>query len=390
MIKSRLFVTVTALLASSLIASCDGDPSVMSIADGPVEVDLTINPPDMMSQIRLLDWRPDTGSFQYNDRIVPYDLNTPLFTDYALKARAVYVPEGAAIEYDADGPLVFPVGSILIKTFYYPADFREPDQNLTLIETRLLINTADGWEAWPYIWNEEQTDAELRLGGETRMLSFIDSEGANQTVSYLIPQRNQCRSCHERNVGPGGSPAISPIGPAARHLNRSYTYDSGPANQLTHLTDLGMLTGSPDASSIPSSYDFSAAEASDIGAIPPEDIDLAARSYLDINCAHCHDPLGTQGVTSQLFLNHDNTEAFNLGVCKRPGSAGAGTGGLTFDLVPGNPDESILVFRIETTEVGAMMPLLGRSLQHERGAQLIRAWVAAMEPVDCSMMDIGP
>ena len=102
--------------------------------------------------------------------------------------------------------------------------------------------------------------------------------------------------------------------------------------------------------------------------------------------SRCHDPLGIQGVTSQLFLNHDNAEAFNLGVCKRPGSAGAGTGGLTYDLVPGDPDRSILVFRIETTQVGAMMPLLGRSLQHRRGAELIRAWVAAMPPMDCASM----
>ena len=97
-----------------------------------------------------------------------------------------------------------------------------------------------------------------------------------------------------------------------------------------------------------------------------------------------HNPNGVQGVTSQLFLHYENTDEFRLGVCKRPGSAGSGTGGFTFDIVPGNPDESILVFRVETEEVGAMMPLLGRSLQHRHGADLLRAWVAEMPVVDCS------
>jgi hypothetical protein len=89
-------------------------------------------------------------------------------------------------------------------------------------------------------------------------------------------------------------------------------------------------------------------------------------------------------MTSQLFLEHDASDAFHLGVCKRPGSAGTGNGGLVFDIVPGDPDNSILYFRTDTTKVGAMMPLLGRSLTHGRGAELVRAWIAAMPADDCS------
>ena len=363
-----------------------GEQQPASISDGPVVIDTAVRPPELLSAIRLLDWPLGTTAPSYNERVVPYDLNTPLFTDFALKARAIYLPPGETISYEAEGPLRFPVGTILVKTFYFPADFRAPDQDLTLIETRLLIHTADGWEAWPYIWNEAQTDAELHLGGEARAISFVDADGMTQTANYLVPQRNQCLSCHARNLGAGGESALSPIGPAARHLNRDYDYGSGATNQLSHLREIGMLDGLPsDLSTVPAAYDFTEVEARGVDAIAPEDLDFAARSYLEINCAHCHDPLGTQGVTSQLFLNHGNTQPFNLGVCKRPGSAGAGTGGLTFDIVPGDPDASILVFRVETTEVGAMMPLLGRSLQHRRGAELIRAWVAAMPPDDCTM-----
>src|SRR5262249_5411271 len=147
----------------------------------------------------------------------------------------------------------------------------------------------------------------------------------------------------------------------------------GVHNQLDRLVELGMLTGAPAPADIPAAYDFRPIETGGVAALAPAEVEAAARAYLDINCAHCHNPQGVQGMTSQLFLNHDNADAFHLGACKRPGSAGTGNGGLTFDIVPGDPDASILYFRTDTSKVGAMMPLLGRSLTHARGAELLRA-----------------
>ncbi|MFK7990595.1 MAG: SO2930 family diheme c-type cytochrome [Sandaracinaceae bacterium] len=367
-------------LSLALLVSC-GD-GAMSIDDGPVLVDLTERPPERLSHMRLLSWDPATESIRYNTRVVPYELNTPLFSDFALKARALYIPEGAAAAYNPERPLDLPIGSVIVKTFYYPADLREPERDITLIETRVLRHTTSGWETWPYIWNADQTDATLQVGGETRSITFVDVAGESRTASYLVPQRNQCRSCHERNVGEGGATVLTPIGPAARHLNRDFDYGDGPVNQLSHLRDMGMLDGLPALEEVPAAYDFMAVRDAP-EAIADADVDRAARDYLDINCAHCHDADGVQGVTSQLFLNHDNTDEFRLGFCKRPGSAGAGTGGRVYDIVPGSPDESILMFRVETTEVGAMMPLLGRSLEHNQGSALIRRWIQGMEPIDC-------
>jgi uncharacterized repeat protein (TIGR03806 family) len=253
-----------------------------------------------------------------------------------------------------------------------------------LIETRLLVRHTDGWHPLPYIWNEAQTDAALALSGATPDISFIDATGAQRTAHYLIPQRNQCQSCHARKETADSPIEIVLIGPKARHLQRSNDYGGsvGVKNQLAYLAELGMLTGLP-TEPIAASYDFRPIESGGVAAIPPADLDAAARSYLDIGCAHCHNPHGVQGVTSQLFLDHGNTDLFRLGVCKRPGSAGAGTGGFTFDIVPGSPDTSILYFRTSTEMVGAMMPLLGRSLTHARGAELLHAWIAAMPPDDC-------
>ena len=197
---SRRLPIVSLVALAAALAGCGGD-APMSIADGPVLVNLDEPPPERLSHMRLLEWDAGAASIRYNDRVVPYDLNTPLFSDFSLKARAIYVPEGQTIAYTADGPLDFPVGTVIVKTFYFADDLREPTENVRLIETRVLRHTARGWDAWPYIWNEEGTDAFLEVGGETRAITFVDPAGESRTANYLIPQRNQCRSCHERLVG---------------------------------------------------------------------------------------------------------------------------------------------------------------------------------------------
>lgn len=370
-----------ALALAALCAACGGGGGTTGLS-GPVVVDLDAAPPAQLSSYRLFSWDAAAG-FTFNQRVVPYDVNTALFSDHALKQRAIYVPDGAAATFDPEQPLGFPVGSVIVKTFYFPADLRAPDEDLQLIETRLMVRHADGWHPLPYIWDAGQRDAVLTPAGEVRAISFIDAGGTPRTANYLVPARNQCEACHARQEGPGAPIELVLIGVKARHMNRSHDDGAGARNQLDHLTELGMLTGAPAASTLPAAPDFRPIEAAGVAALAPAEVDAAARAYLDINCAHCHNPQGVQGMTSQLFLDHATSDAFHLGVCKRPGSAGSGNGGLTFDIVPGDPDASILFFRTDTTQVGAMMPLLGRSLTHGRGAELLRAWIAAMPADDC-------
>jgi len=380
-------IQLACLIAGVMLsAGCGGgggdDPG--PVLSGPVTIDLDAPPPTLLSDYHLFAWDPAAG-FTFNDRVVPYDLNTALFSDYALKQRAIYVPEGAAAAFDPDRALDLPVGSVVMKTFYFPADQRAPTQDLQLIETRLLVRHADGWHPLPYIWDADQHDAVLSPAGEVRAISFTGVDGSPQVSNYLIPQRNDCQGCHAEQAGTGAPIDVVLIGIKARHLNRVYDYGGavGPRNQLDHLAELGMLTGAPAAATVPAAYDFRPIEASGVSALAGAELDTAARSYLDINCAHCHNPLGVQGMTSQLFLDQANADLFHLGICKRPGSAGVGNGGFTFDIVPGDPDTSILYFRTDTTKLGAMMPLLGRSLTHQRGAELLHAWIAAMPMTGC-------
>ena len=387
----RTLGATLAAVAVAAVAGCGADDAGGGVdLSQPVHVDVTAPPPTRLSAYNLFAWDPATG-YTFNptdDRVVPYDLNAPLFSDYALKQRAVYLPQGAAATYQPELVFDFPVGTVLLKNFAMAPDLRAPTVGVRLIETRLLVRYPDGWQPLPYVWNEDQTDAELAPAGAFEVIAFTDDAGQARTANYLVPQKNQCETCHARKPTPTAAPAIVPIGMKARHLNRGYDFGGavGIANQLERLAALGMLTGAPATATIPAAYDLRPLDTGGVAAIPPADLDAAARSYLDINCAHCHDPSAVQGITSQLFLGHDNTDLFRLGYCKRPGSAGAGTGGFEFDIVPGSPDTSILYFRLATETVGAMMPLLGRSVTHTKGAALIHAWIAAMPPVDCTAM----
>jgi uncharacterized repeat protein (TIGR03806 family) len=345
---------------AALLSACGSDLTP--------NIDLTQPPPDLLSEMGLMAW--DGNAPVYAEGVHPYTLNTPLFSDYAVKDRAVYLPEGtSAVPGGAADVLDFPVGTVILKTFSFPADLRSPTEAVDPKETRLLRRTDEGWESWPYLWNDDNTDAELTVGGDVSAVTFIDPDGETRTSQYLVPQRNQCSECHR--IEQGEDVVMTPIGPKPRNLTEN--------GQLQTWIDAGVVSGL-DAASVQGA---AATEGLDLDALTGEELNHAARDYLDINCAHCHRPDGVQGVTSQLFLNYENTTEFNLGVCKRPGSAGLGGGGLIYDIVPGSPDESILAFRIETEDPGAMMPLLGRSPAHNEGVDLIRAWIANMPADDC-------
>jgi hypothetical protein len=96
-----------------------------------------------------------------------------------------------------------------------------------------------------------------------------------------------------------------------------------------------------------------------------------------MNCANCHNERGPAR-TSGLYLELAATDPTGLGICKPPVAAGGGSGGRAYSIVPGQPDQSIMLFRIESIEPEIKMPELGRNLVFSEGAALIRAWIAAM------------
>lgn len=325
------------------------------------DVLLADSPAKQLSDYRLFD---DASARQPASGVTPYVLNTPLFSDYAEKFRYIYVPPGERIPYSAEGVLDLPVGAVLIKTFAFPPDLRKPDENIRFIETRLLIHKASGWVALTYIWNDAQTEAVLKRTGTTVPIDTIGADGAPLHINYAIPNVNQCKECHS------ASGVVMPIGPKARNLNGNYAYASGTENQLKHWSDIGILAGAPDPASAPSTPRW------DDPSVPLAD---RAKAYLDANCAHCHTRTGMAS-TSGLFLELDQPDKAHRGIGKVPIAAGRGSGQFHYDIVPGDPDQSILLFRMESTEPGVMMPELARTLVHKEGVALIRDYIAAMDP----------
>lgn len=275
----------------------------------------------------------------------PYVLNTPLWSDGADKLRFIYLPEGKRLEADGEGLLKFPVGAAIIKTFAYGEG-----EARRLIETRVLLHRADGWTALPYRWNAEQTEATLALAGGRIDLTIP----AGEAISYAIPNKNQCKTCHSKDG------AVIPIGPKARNLS---------AEWLGQMASVGALDQVPlGADNLPDWSTHATAPAEPF-----------ARAYLDVNCAHCHQPGGSAS-NSGLDLRWEQDGAHALGIMKRPVAAGRGAGGHEFSILPGQPDKSILLYRMESAEPGIAMPELGRASVDRDGVAVVRRWISELKP----------
>ena len=309
-------------------------------------------------------FKGDLASLEPNERVVPYDLNSPLFSDYAHKARFVWMPEGTSANYRTNEVLDFPDETVLIKNFYYENDETDSSKGRRIMETRLLINRAGSWEAVGYIWNDEQTDANLEVIGDIKEVSWVNTSGETQNINYIIPNRNQCKSCHV------SAKNQIPIGPKVRNLNKSYQYVDGEMNQLDKWAELGYLSGYTSSDDDPKVATWDN--------VATGSVHDRALAYLDINCGHCHNPDGSAN-TSGLTLLANSKVDMAMGVYKATVSAGAGTGGHTYSIVPGVPEESILVYRMKSLNPGAMMPEIGRSTVHHEGVALVSEWIKNMD-----------
>jgi len=315
------------VLAALLLAACGGggEPDVV---------------PEKLSGWGLFS---DARAQLPADGVEPYELNAPLFSDGAVKHRFFRLPEGGKIGVAADGRWEFPAGTVLVKTF----GFGE-----RLVETRLLVNEAGSWQAYVYQWDGD--DATLTQVGARVPVSTMGRE-----ITYRVPNRVQCENCH------GGTGAVRPLGPRTPQLER--------AGQIDDFVARGFFSAPPaDRTAYPDPMDASAP------------LEARARAYLDANCAHCHRD-GGAAQQSGLWLNREMTDPLRIGICKPPVAAGRGTGGRKVAIMPGNPDASILIFRVSSEEAGVKMPELPAVLSHPEGVALLREWIAAMPPDDCGL-----
>lgn len=366
--KKYYAFALTFVLSTLLIISCSKSEEEEYIAVSPVSVNLATVP-----YAKLSDYHFFEGNIKDQNPsldVLPYEPASALFSDYAHKKRFVWMPKGTHATYNGDDNIFeFPVGTALVKTFYY--DNVQPGNSTKRIETRLLIRKSSGWQAYTYVWKEDQTDALLESteNGLHIPITWTDENGINKSVNYRVPSQTECVTCHKINPNQTGEITI-PIGPKPQNLNTTFNYSTGTENQITKWKNVGYLGNDvPSLSAIKSTIDWRDTSKS---------LELRARSYIDINCAHCHRDGGHCDYTPQRF-NFSNTNLQTFGVCLTP----------LFN-IPDNPyvinggdaNHSELIYRINSTEASEMMPIIGRSLIHQEGVQLMKDWINSL-PNNC-------
>lgn len=294
------------------------------------------------------------------ENVLPYKVGSALFSDYAQKKRFIYLPKNTKINLTENDILEFPEGSILIKNFFYSQDQLNSGK-AKIIETRLLVFENKKWIAVPYVWNDEQTEAYFTLTGTTENIDLKE----HGMFEYVSPNQSQCKSCHEYDG------EMIPLGATFAQLNQAIETGNKKINQFNFWTEKGFLTGWNDSFQDlkPSMVDYSN---------PIFNLNQRARAYLDVNCGHCHNPKGP-AKNSGLDLSINCTNDLALGIMKAPVAAGKGSGNLQYDIVPGDADNSILLYRMNSDQPAIMMPETGRKLIHKEGVELIRNWINAQK-----------
>jgi len=118
------------------------------------------------------------------DFVIPYDVNSPLWSDGAAKRRWIWLPPGTSIDASQPDAWDFPRGTRLWKEFAHGR----------ALETRFIERASDGsWRFGSYVWNAAGTDAVLAPASGIRELPAPEAPGAH----YTIPSVDDCRACHD-------------------------------------------------------------------------------------------------------------------------------------------------------------------------------------------------
>jgi uncharacterized repeat protein (TIGR03806 family) len=355
-----------ALGLAALGGACDDSGTVAKCFPGTAGADTGPFPSSLSSYCMIT---MQNGTVTANDGVTPYDLQTPLFSDYAVKYRTVWMPPGTSVSYVEGARFEFPVGTVITKSFGFPADLRDANASVKWIETRVLVHRTKGWKGTTYRWDDAQQHATIQPGGEVLDFTFIDTSGKTQAPNYLVPSQSECLKCHANDGN------MITLGPWADQLNREFTYADGTKeNELTHWSRIGILKGAPSptqAPVLPAAFDPTGG-----------DVATRARAYLQANCSYCHSD-GGEARTTGLDLTYDETSSMQLGICKMPIAAGKAAEGMFYDVVPGHPEQSILVYRMQSTAPAIAMPEIGRSLEHTEAVQLVSDWIASMPATPC-------
>lgn len=372
--RKQYLLLIISFLSSAIFINCSDNDEYTPVS--PVTVDLTQVPYPKLSDYKFFDGEMKNQIPSLN--VLPYEPASSLFSDYAHKKRFVWMPSGTKAIYVADNKgLELPIGAALIKTFYY-----DNVQNITpvgerrIIETRVMIKKASGWIFAEYVWNAEQTEAYFDLAGSYKDIAWKDENNIIKSTNYRIPNEVQCVICHKNKEMDGiiETTTYIPIGIKPQNLNFSYTYGNETKNQLSKWIEQGYLENNftlPSTENTIINYSDNT-----------QPLEKRVRSYLDINCSHCHAPNRHCDYRPMRFSFSETggvNGKTNMGVCVNTEDFSFAPA-LTKIIQPGNVNRSMLFYRINTTNESFRMPLHGRTLKHDEGIVMMQDWINSLTP----------
>ena len=316
--------------------------------------------------------------------VIPFEVNSPLWTDGAVKQRYIAVPAGKSVIYDDSADIYkYPDRAMVIKNFSVDTIPGNPASRI-LFETRFsgvrLVGGKEKWFLWSYHWRLDQTDADLVADSGSNATVRVYRNGVGQAPfmkKWRFPGKLQCAACH-RVQGDGGRTVLAFF---TAQLNKPLT--ANPAlNQLDHLFNLGILKTAdgkrPDFSRSPKWANWADTTAS---------LELRSRSYIAANCSGCH---GDRGIETNAALGvtlnydfHDMQPHMDFLTKRLQGVFPVDSGAL---VVPGRPDRSVIVYRqkmrnekdLDFAAERMAMPPLGSFEPDTNAIKVISAWIASM------------
>lgn len=331
-------------------------------------------PPALLSSTGIFT---DMATLTPDPRLIPYEPAAPLWSDRAAKLRWVAIPNTEGLDgvydqaserigYTETGNWTFPIGSTFIKHFDLPLDESDAENPAKLrpVETRFLVRGSNGdYHAFTYKWRPDGTEADLLTAGDTADITIVRADDTTYTQTWQYPSRSQCFECHQDAAG-------IVLGAKSRQLNHPIHYPATgrTSNQLMTLFDLGLIDDETldigDLQTLPTSTNLSDTDSP---------IEHRIRSYMDSNCAMCHNPESNAGLAQfdmRLTTSLDETGLIN-------GAQLAGNLGKIDPKIidPGDVENSLVYLRDNTTDIATRMPPVGRLMTDDAYLELLAAWI---------------
>ena len=288
------------------------------------------------------------------DGLIPFTVNSPLWSDAAVKTRWMAVPNDGPpyssdeqIRFAPVGEWSFPNGTVFVKHFELTVNEATGERKRQ--ETRFLVrNSAGGVYGITYKWRPDNSEADLLADGLEENVTITGVNGARRVQRYSYPSRADCLFCHNQH-------ANYVLGPKTHQLNGEFTYPATGRfdNQLRTLNHLRLLNP-PQSEASFATYLRSVSVAS---ATAP--VQTRMRSWIDANCSHCHRPGGFgPGYDGRFYTPLAKQNLINSYVKFR------------------DPAGSLLYQRDNSLDASKMPPV-AKNVIHETAMATMRQWIAS-------------